>query len=209
MGPFMFYEFVREITFLRGAHRPPAIRIPLSPPVSQACHAGGNRDAMRNHSIKQHAHELMKLLFTRKQAATIWIGAVLSTALLFTGMGNAMPIPQYDKMDKHDRAHYVNLLIKGAYDHLSANGQSEQAERLLYLFENSSTKFGWPQFEKNLQMARALTAKHAADPNNKKVPYEVEQALALTLKDNGIVVPVSFLLTINKDFKPSYPPSTK
>ena len=151
----------------------------------------------------------MKLLYARKEAATLWIGAVLSTALLFSGMGNAMQIPQYDKMDKHDRAHYVTLLIKGAHDHLSATGQSAQAETLLYLFENSSAKFGWPQFEKNLQMARALNAKHAADPNNKKVPYEVEQALALTLENNGILVPVSFLLTVNKDFKPSYPPSKK
>ncbi len=151
----------------------------------------------------------MKLVFTRKEAATIWIGAVLSTALLFSGVGNAMQISQYDKMDKHDRAQYVTLLIKGAHDHLSSAGQTAQAERLLYLFENSSAKFGWPQFEKNLQMARVLNAKYAADPNNKKVPYEVEQALALTLKTNGILVPVSFLLTINKDFKPSYPPSKK
>jgi hypothetical protein len=164
---------------------------------------------MRNHIIKRYVHELMKLLFTRKETATIWVGAVLTTALLLPGLGNAMQIPQYDKMDKRDRTHYVNLLIKGAHDRLSANGQSAQAERLLYLFESSSAKFGWPQFEKNLQMARALTAKHAVDPNNKKVPYEVEQALALTLKNNGILVPVSFLLTINKDFKPSYPPDTK
>jgi hypothetical protein len=148
----------------------------------------------------------MKLVFTRKVAATIWIGAVLSTALLFSGVGNAMHISQYDKMDKHDQAQYVTLLIKGAHDHLSANGQSAQAERILYLFETSSAKFGWPQFERNLHMARALNAKYAADPNNKKALYEVEQALALTLQDNGILVPVSFLLTINRNFKPSYPP---
>ena len=135
----------------------------------------------------------MKLLFTRKDAATICIGAVLSTALLFSGMGNAMPIPQYDGMDKHDQTRYVTLLIKGTHDHLSANGQSAQAERVLYLFENSSTKFGWPQFERNLHMARVLNAKHAADPNNKKAPYEVEQALSLTLQNNGILVPVTFL----------------
>jgi hypothetical protein len=151
----------------------------------------------------------MKLLYTRKEAATRWIGAVLSTALLFSGVGNAMQIPQYDKMDKHDRAHYLTLLIQAAHDHLSATGQLAQAETLLYLFETSSAKFGWPQFEKNLQIARALDAKHAADPNNKQVPYEVEQAFALTLKTNGILVPVSFLLTVNKDFKPSYPPSKK
>jgi hypothetical protein len=151
----------------------------------------------------------MKLLFARKEAATIWIGAVLSTALLFSGMGNAMQISQYDDMDKHDRTRYVTLLIKGAHDHLSANGQSAQAEKVLYLFENSSAKFGWPQFERNLHMARVLNAKYAADPNNKKAPYQVEQALALTLQNNGILVPVSFLLTINKNFKPSYPPGSK
>ena len=151
----------------------------------------------------------MKLVFTRKEAATIWIAAVLSIALLFSGVGNAMQISQYDKMDKHDQTRYLTLLIKGTHDHLSANGQSAQAERVLYLFENSSAKFGWPQFERNLHMARALNAKYAADPNNKKAPYEVEQAFALTLQNNGILVPVSFLLTINKDFKPSYPPGNK
>jgi hypothetical protein len=151
----------------------------------------------------------MKLPFTRKEAATIWVGAVLLTALLFSGTGNAMQIPQYDEMDKQDRGRYMTLLIKGTHDHLLANGQSAQAERVLYLFENSSTKFGWPQFERNLHMARALNAKHAADPNNKKASYEVEQALALTLQNNGILVPVTFLLTINKGFKPSYPPGKK
>ena len=148
----------------------------------------------------------MKRLYTRKETAAIWIGAVLSTTLLFSGLGNAMQIPQYDKMDKQDRKHYVTQLIKGTYDHLSATGQSAQAERLLYLFEKSGAKFGWPQFEKNLQMARALDAKRARDPNNKKAPYEVENAFALTLENNGIVVPVRFLLTVNKNFKPSYPP---
>jgi hypothetical protein len=151
----------------------------------------------------------MKLIFTRKVAATIWIGAVLLTALLFSGVGNAMQVSQYDKMDKHDRMRYVNLLIKGTHDHLSANGQSAQAERVLYLFENSSAKFGWPQFERNLHMARALDAKYAADPNSKKAPYQVEQAFALTLQNNGIVIPLGVLLTINNDFKPSYPPANK
>ena len=104
---------------------------------------------------------------------------------------------------------WLRILIKGTYDHLSTTGQSAQTKTLLYLFQNSSAKFGWPQFERNLHMARALNTKHAADPNNKKAPHEVEQAFALTLKNSGILVPVGFLLTVNKDFKPSYPPSTK
>ena len=48
-------------------------------------------------------------------------------------------------------------------------------------------------------------AKNAADPNNKIPPYEVEHALFLALKDHGITVPISVLLAINKDFKPSRP----
>jgi hypothetical protein len=159
--------------------------------------------------LRRKGPRIMKPFFTRKKFATIWMGAVLSTALLFSGMGNAMQISQYDNMDKHDRDRYVTLLIKGTHDHLSANGQSAQAEKVLYIFEKSSTKFGWPQFERNLHMARVLNAKHAADRNIKKAPFEVEQAFALTLQNNGVLVPVTFLLTINKDFKPSYPPGSK
>ena len=36
----------------------------------------------------------MKPLFTRKEAATIWIGAVLSTALLFSGIGKIRRDPR-------------------------------------------------------------------------------------------------------------------
>ena len=54
-----------------------------------------------------------------------------------------------------------------------------------------------------------MNKNNAADPKNKEPPYEVEHAFALMLKNNGIVVPVSFLLTINKDFKPKSPPSGK
>src|SRR5260370_40931081 len=62
--------------------------------------------------LRRKGRQIMKLVFTRKEAATIWIGAVLSTALLFSSAGNAMHISQYDKMDKHDQAQYVTLLIK-------------------------------------------------------------------------------------------------
>jgi len=43
------------------------------------------------------------------------LGAVLSTALLFSGVGNANAlISHYDEMDKHDRAQYVSLIQRRA-----------------------------------------------------------------------------------------------
>jgi hypothetical protein len=131
------------------------------------------------------------------------------TPLVIRGSGPSPAPTGFSFPDSNPIVTDTLLSQKGTHDHLSANGQSAQAERVLYLFENSSAKFGWTQFERNLHMARALNAKNAADSNNKKAPYEVEHALALTLQNNGIFVPVSFLLTINKDFKPSYPPGNK
>ena len=130
---------------------------------------------------------------------------VLSAALLFTSAANAMQIPQFDKMDHNDRSKYVTLLVEGAAKGLTDHGQTDQARKLINLFKDSSDKGGGYQFAKNLQIARDLNKR--ADP--KQPPYEVENALEVTLKDNGIIVPVSFLLTLAKDFKPSSSPVGK
>jgi hypothetical protein len=130
---------------------------------------------------------------------------VLSAALLFTCAANAMQIPQFDKMDHNDRSKYVTLLVEGAAKGLTDHGQTDQARKLINLFKDSSDKGGGYQFAKHLQIARDLNKQ--TDP--KQPPYEVENALEVTLKDNGITVPVSFLLALGKDFKPSSPPSEK
>jgi hypothetical protein len=59
---------------------------------------------------------------------------------------------------------------------------------------------------KTLEIFRAINKENTANPNNKEPVYEVEHAFAATLKDNGINVPVSVLLALGKDFKPSSPP---
>ena len=132
---------------------------------------------------------------------------VLSAALLFTGAANAMQIPQYDQMVQNDKSTYVTFLIMGAAKALEAHGQPDQSKKLIALFEYSGENGGAHQFNKNLQIERIINAKNAADPNNKQKPYEVEHALALTLKNNGILIPVDVLLALGKDFKPKSPPS--
>jgi hypothetical protein len=134
---------------------------------------------------------------------------VLSAALLFTGAANAMQIPQYDKMAQSDKADYQVLLVDGAANALDGHGKHEQSQKLIALFLDKSDNGGFTQWAKNLQATRIINERNAKDPNNKQAPYEVEHALFLTLKDNGIIIPVSVLLALGKDFKPSSPPSGK
>jgi hypothetical protein len=101
-----------------------------------------------------------------------------------------------------DESHYMTLLVKGSVEGLEAHGSKQDADKLYNLFNSGE---GIKQFIKNLEALNALDNRNAADPNNKQPPYKVEQAFALTLKQNGITVPLKFLLAINKDFKPSTP----
>jgi hypothetical protein len=134
---------------------------------------------------------------------------VLSAALLFTGAANAMQIPQFDKLAVDDQDTYVTLLAQGAAKGLYDHGDIKGGDKLVQLFNDGSNTGGGAQFWKYLDEVRIMNKNNAADPKNKEPPYEVEHAVALMLKNNGIIVPVSFLLTINKDFKPSSPPSGK
>ena len=134
-------------------------------------------------------------------------GTVLSAALLFTGAANAMQIPQYDKMAQSDKKDYQVLLIEGTEDALDVYSNHEQSKKLITLFLDKSDNGGFYQMAKNLQALRIINARNAKDPNNKQPPYEVEHALALTLKDNGIPVPIRVLLMLGKNFKPKSPSS--
>lgn len=143
-----------------------------------------------------------------RRMSEYFTGGLLLALLVFRmATANAMQIPQYDTMGAKDEGRYVALLLKGAHQGLEAHGQTKQDKQLLALFTDNSPQGGAAQFEQNLQVARLLNSKNAADPNNKQPPYEVENAMAVTLKDNGITVPASFLLTIKNDFKPASSPS--
>ena len=132
----------------------------------------------------------------------------LALSMLFANAANAMQIPQFDKLAVDDQDTYSTLLAVGAANGLYAHGDRAGGDKLVQLFNDTSDNSGEHQFWKYLNDVRIMNKNNAADPNNKQPPYEVEHAFALMLKNNGIIVPVSFLLTINKDFKPSSPPPT-
>ena len=136
------------------------------------------------------------------------VSTVLSAAaLLFTGAANAMQIPQFDKMAQSDKEGYSVLLVEGAADALDGHGNHEQSQKLIALFSVKGDNGGFYQLAKNLEAFREINKENAANPNNKDPVYEVEHALFVTLKDNGINIPISVLLALGKDFKPKSPPS--
>lgn len=136
-------------------------------------------------------------------------GAALSASFLMAGAAQAMPIPQFDNMAGPQRGEYTVFLIENAANILAKNGDTAGAAKVRDLFESDPgqpAKPGLVQFGENLSGIRQLNQQHAADPGFK--PFEVEHALALTLKQNGIVVPVSALLLASQDYKPGQPTSS-
>jgi hypothetical protein len=131
-------------------------------------------------------------------------GVVLSASFLFSSAAKAMPIPQFDKMTHHQQGAYSVFLFESAANILAAQGDKAGAARVRELFENDPGQPAKPavvQYVENTNGVRQLNQQHANDPNFK--PFEVEHALALTLKQNGIIVPVSKLLQVSQTYKPS------
>ena len=137
--------------------------------------------------------------------ANLAVSLILLVSCL-TGSAKAISIHDFGKMNIDDEATYVALLVEGSAQMLKANGQPDQARKAIAFFKDSSKDGGVQQLAAHLMVVDALNKRNAINPNNRAPVYQLEDAMEQTLKDEGIIVPVSYLLTINKDFKPSGPP---
>jgi len=135
-----------------------------------------------------------------------WAVALISLASCFTGAVKAMSIHDFGKMNPDDEATYVALLVVGSAKMLKAHGQPDQARKTISFFKESGKDGGLQQFASHLKTIDALNKQNAINPNNRAPVYQIEDAMEQTLKDHGIIVPVGYLLTINKNFMPSGPP---
>ena len=86
-------------------------------------------------------------------------------------------------------------------------GQKDVAAKVFQLFHEihpgDALSFGEIAFEENLDRARVADAKrHANEPTARRL--EVEDALFVTLKKNGILLPKTFM-NVAANFKPKSP----
>ncbi len=132
--------------------------------------------------------------------------ALLAVAPFLTIQAGAMPIEDFARLNDDDGATFVTLLVEGAAKNLKQQGKPDQAAKAINLFKDSSRQGGLNQFIMNLRAMNSMNTKNAINPNNRAPVLEVENAMSLTLKDNGMFVPASYLLTVSKDYHPAGPP---
>ncbi len=136
-------------------------------------------------------------------AATLFLAV-----LLRPDSAPAMEIWQFDKMTGPDQAEFIGVLVQGAEKVLTDAGRPDQAAQVSSLFTtnapDNSISAGMQQFMVNLAVARHADEKRLEqDPNVTRL--EVEHAMILTLKENNVLLPQSFM-TVAKDFTPRFPP---
>jgi hypothetical protein len=124
-------------------------------------------------------------------------GLLLSTAIVVSGPVQAMQIQMFDTMGPRDRQDFTNLLIESAENVLIQAGRPTDAAKVHQLFPDmrpgAARSTGEAEFEMNLDNARK--------PGGQKV----EDALAATLKKNGIDLPGSFFTIASKFLPPIAP----
>ena len=146
---------------------------------------------------------------TNLRELTYVLAASFVSASLLTGSAaHAMEIEKFDKMDGRDQSEYIVALIEGAQQVLVKEGKRELAAKIHVLFTTTlpgdQSPVGVVEFERNLARARLADFRNLEkDPRAPRL--EVEDAMAVTLKKNGIELPVSFY-TVASGFRPQYPP---
>ena len=119
-----------------------------------------------------------------------------------------MEIRQFDKMALEDQSAYLGRLVAGAQKTLRNAGHADQAAQVEKLFTTKDPgdkdSHGIIEVEMNLALARQADARRALkDPHALRL--EVEHAMIVTLKKNGITLPWSFM-HVNDNFRPKHPP---
>jgi hypothetical protein len=133
----------------------------------------------------------------------LWCAIFMAGAGLFSGSAQAMTLDNFARLNVDDESTYVTMLVEGSAKMLREQGKPDQADKVVALFKDSSKTGGVSQLATNLKTAYTTNNMHATNPNNRVPDLQVEDAMARTLKENGFAVPVSYLLAIQKDFRPT------
>jgi hypothetical protein len=134
-------------------------------------------------------------------------GLCVSVAVLSASVAQAMQIQQFDKMTAQDQADYITALVDGAQKVLIDEGRSDLGAQVHKLFTDvpagDTITLGMEGFETNLAQGRLYDAeRYAKDHNVRRL--NVEDAMIVTLKKNGIVLPLAFV-HVADGFHPKFP----
>jgi hypothetical protein len=127
----------------------------------------------------------------------------LAIALVFlVPDANAMSIHDFGRMNDDDEATYVTLLVEGSAQMFKAQGQPDQARKVIAFFKTPGKDGGTYQFADELKQAFAANQRNATNPNNRVPERQVEDAMAATLKAQGFPVSAGYLLSVSQGFRP-------
>jgi len=131
--------------------------------------------------------------------------------ILLINTAQAIEIRQYDKMADQDQADYIQVFVDGAQKVLKDEGRGDLANKMDALFTEvpagDKVSLGMEEFEDNLALVRVYDAHNVV--KNPTIPrLEVEHAMILTLKKNGIILPKSFMHVVTIS-TPKFPPQNQ
>jgi hypothetical protein len=130
---------------------------------------------------------------------------LLAVILPGAGQARAMDILFFARMALDDQADYVTSLVEATAKMLRATGHPDQAAKAIALFKDSSKNGGLNQLVTNMRALQAQNTMSQSATNGRTTHYDVEAAMQMTLHSAGIVVPLKFLESANKNFAPQLP----
>ena len=131
---------------------------------------------------------------------------LISFAPCLASSARAVSFIDFAHLNNDDEAGFIAFLVDAAAQTLKAHGHLTKLIRSSPFFHDTSKNGGVQQLAAHLKTMSGLNNRNATNPNNRAPAYQIEDAMALTLKDDGIIVPASYLLSVANDFRPSGPP---
>lgn len=114
---------------------------------------------------------------------------LVSAALLLAGMAHAVSFPQFDNMSQYQQAEFIADMVARTEKALKDEGKAEFAIKMEQLFTDiepgDKVSVGLAELEVNVARAR-LADLHRLEKDPKARRVDVEDALFVTLKKNGI-----------------------
>ena len=130
---------------------------------------------------------------------------LLAMILIGAGHAPAMDILFFARMALDDQATYITNLVTGSAKILRQTGHADQAAKTIALFKDASTHGGIHQLAANIKAMQSKNTLNTTLAAPRGPTYDVEAAMQLTLRNNGIDLPLKSLETINRSFAPSLP----